>query len=220
MCNNVLLKIKSAINFRFSVLNVLNSEKFFVVHDSLLEIWSDCIEVYTDKSLKDTGSANIASRTVAYFLAADMSIEVKVSGLLSSILAKLQAVALALKCVLSSCAVVFYLDSQSVINAYVFEILSVVLDFCNQCWIEKLHIVNLIRNKNILVNWMKVKDYSRILGNIRTNMLTGLYAAICKSFVLSNWFTEAVLVFEGKKKAALAFIEYIKFVVELYYTKV
>ncbi|KAG9299838.1 hypothetical protein G9A89_003382 [Geosiphon pyriformis] len=143
--------VKFAVDPKLPVLNVLDSEKFSDVHGSLLEIWLDCIKVYTDGFLKSTGFAEMASGMAAYFLVMDMDIEVKVFRLLFSTLAELQAVALALECVLFFCTVVFYLNNQSAINAYVSEVLFVVLDFCSQYWIKKLHITNLIKNKNILV---------------------------------------------------------------------
>ncbi|KAG9303965.1 hypothetical protein G9A89_005875 [Geosiphon pyriformis] len=42
-----------------------------------------------------------------------------------------------------------------------------------------------------------------------------LYIAMCKGFVIRNWYAKAVLVFEGKEKATQTLVEYIKFVVKL-----
>ncbi|KAG9286011.1 hypothetical protein G9A89_022687, partial [Geosiphon pyriformis] len=78
------------------MLNVLNSKKFYDVHNCLLKIWSDCIEIYTDEFLKDVSSAKVASGATAYFLTVDVGVGVRMHGLLSSILAELQAVALVL----------------------------------------------------------------------------------------------------------------------------
>ncbi|KAG9305793.1 hypothetical protein G9A89_001082 [Geosiphon pyriformis] len=72
---------------KFLDLQVL--EWFFDVCDSLLKVWSDCIEVYIDGFLKCAGSAEMASGTAAYFLAADASIGIRVAGLLSSTLTEL-----------------------------------------------------------------------------------------------------------------------------------
>ncbi|KAG9294945.1 hypothetical protein G9A89_017739, partial [Geosiphon pyriformis] len=72
MSNNILLKIESAVNSGLPMLDVLNSEEFSDVHSSLLKIWSDCIEVYTDEFLKSAGSTNMTSEAAAYFLAVDV----------------------------------------------------------------------------------------------------------------------------------------------------
>ncbi|KAG9290018.1 hypothetical protein G9A89_010324 [Geosiphon pyriformis] len=161
---HVFLRAGSTDASNLQVLSVLKFEAFFDVHSSLLEIWSDCIEVYTNRSLKSTGFVEMTSSAAAYFLAANMSVEIRVHGLLSSTLAELQAIALVLECVLSSCAVVLYLDSQSVINACVSEILFAIPDFCNCCWVERLHIVDLI------------KRHSGVLGNVRADELAGIAA--------------------------------------------
>ncbi|KAG9294499.1 hypothetical protein G9A89_009346 [Geosiphon pyriformis] len=73
-------------------------------------------------------------------------------------------------------------------------------DFYNHCWIERLHIVNLIKNKDILVKWVKVEEHSGIPDNIRTDEL----------------YAKTALVFKKKRKATLAFVEYVKSVVKLH----
>ncbi|KAG9304949.1 hypothetical protein G9A89_003118 [Geosiphon pyriformis] len=78
-----------------------------------------------------------------YFLAANMSIGVKITGLLFSILTELQTVALTLECVPLLCSVVLYLDSQLAINIYVSEASFTV----------------------------KVKSHSDMSGNVKTNVL-------------------------------------------------
>ncbi|KAG9287634.1 hypothetical protein G9A89_023984 [Geosiphon pyriformis] len=107
--------------------------------------------VYTDGSLRCASSVEVVGRAAAYFLAVNADIGVKVAGLLSSTLTELQAVVLALKCVPSSCSVVLYLNSQFAINAYISKTSSTTPDFHNQCWIERLQIVNLLKGKNISI---------------------------------------------------------------------
>ncbi|KAG9302272.1 hypothetical protein G9A89_008763 [Geosiphon pyriformis] len=118
MNNYISLGVRTATATKEDVLGVLNSDRFSEVHDSLLEVWSDCIEVYMNRSLRCAGSVG----TAAYFLAANVGIGVKVTGFLSFILAELQAVMLVLECVSSSCSVVLYSYSQSVIDACIFEV--------------------------------------------------------------------------------------------------
>ncbi|KAG9300424.1 hypothetical protein G9A89_010049 [Geosiphon pyriformis] len=132
-----------------NVLSVLDSDRFTEVCDSLLEVWSDCIEVYIDRSLRCAGSVGAVGRAAAYFLAANVGIGVKVAKLLSSTLAELQAVVLALECVLSSCSIVLYSDSQSAIDVCISKTSSTTPDFHNQCWIERLQITDALANEAI-----------------------------------------------------------------------
>ncbi|KAG9298882.1 hypothetical protein G9A89_015903 [Geosiphon pyriformis] len=176
MNNSVFLEVRTAAVLGKDELNVLDSEKFAVICDSLLKMQSNCIKIYMDKFLKDTSSSKVTGGAAVYFPAANMSIGIRVAGLLSFTLTELHAVALALEYVLFLCSVVLHSDNQSAIDACVFEIFFTVLDFHNQF--------------------------------------------VCKGFVIRNWYAEAVLVFEKKNKTALAFVEYIRLVVELYCTKV
>ncbi|KAG9302054.1 hypothetical protein G9A89_021098 [Geosiphon pyriformis] len=171
MNNSVFLGVKAATTTKEDVLSVLDSNKFSEVHNSLLEVWSDCIEIYTDRSLRYVGSVEVAGGAAAYFLAANTGIRVKITGLLSSTLTKLQTMVLALKCVPFSCSIVLYLNSQSVIDACISEAFLITPDFHNQCWIKRLQIVNLLKDKNISIKWVKVKRHSNVLGNVRTNAL-------------------------------------------------
>ncbi|KAG9296645.1 hypothetical protein G9A89_002916 [Geosiphon pyriformis] len=316
LVGNVSLEVESAVVSDMPVIDILESEVFSEVCGSLLKIWSDCIEIYMDGSLKSTGSAKVVSGAAVYFLAVNMDIGVKVDRLLSSTLTKLQTVALALMYILSSCSVIVYSDSQSVIDACLSETL-----------LAQLHIVNFFKDKDISINWVKVKSHLGVPGNIKADMLEwflvaentaifgnayhftspgynmvpnilikeidwkaimmklasiqtyliktvyrwlpvvvrkklynkgypgvlcllcgkievsltssscpssssilclllsysldmSLYTAICKGFVLRDWYAEAVLCFKGKGKAVLAIINYVKFVVKLYHAKV
>ncbi|KAG9291076.1 hypothetical protein G9A89_012948 [Geosiphon pyriformis] len=162
MYNPVPLEVGTAAVLREDMMDVLISEKFFFVHNSLLEVWFDCIEIYMDESLKGASFVEVADGAAVYFPAADMSIGVRVARLLSSTLTELQAVALALECVPSFCSVVLYLDSQLAIDACVSEVFLFVPDFYNQCWIERLQI------------WVKVKSHSNVSSNVKTNALAGI----------------------------------------------
>ncbi|KAG9296453.1 hypothetical protein G9A89_015045 [Geosiphon pyriformis] len=117
MNNYISLGVGATIATKEDVLNVLDSDRFS--------------EIYTNGSLRCAGSVGTAGKMTAYFLAADVDIGIKIAGLLSSALAELQAVVLALK----------------------------------------LQIVNLLRNKNISIKWVKVKEHSNVLGNIRADAL-------------------------------------------------
>ncbi|KAG9305774.1 hypothetical protein G9A89_001062 [Geosiphon pyriformis] len=174
--------------------SVLDSEQFAFVQDGLLEVWSDSLDVYTDGSLKSAGSSSVVSGAAAYFSALDVGVGVGVCGLLSSILSELQAVALALECISSSYLVVLHLDSQAAIDTCMSELAFVVPNFCNHCWIERRHIVNLIRNKDLAVSWVKVKGHSGVPGNDQADALAGktadspisLLSGVCKCFLLAE----------------------------------
>ncbi|KAG9293614.1 hypothetical protein G9A89_005617 [Geosiphon pyriformis] len=139
------------------MLSVLDSDRFSEVRDSLLKVWSDCIEMYMDRFLRCAGSVEAVDGAAAYFLAANVDIRVKITGLLSSTLAELQAVVLVLKCVLFSCL------------------------------IEKLQIVNLLKNKNISIKWVKIKGHSDMLGNIRADTLANEATSSSLSLPVNIW---------------------------------
>ncbi|KAG9290068.1 hypothetical protein G9A89_010374 [Geosiphon pyriformis] len=104
----------------------LNDKSFFgSVLDGLHEIWSGNFEVYTDSSLKNTGSNEGMYGTAVYFLVLDMDIGIGIWDLLFSTMAELQMVALALECVPFSCGVDVYFNSQAAIDACVSEIVLV-----------------------------------------------------------------------------------------------
>ncbi|KAG9288231.1 hypothetical protein G9A89_021262 [Geosiphon pyriformis] len=149
------------------------SSGFSVVWSSLHKIWSGSFNVFIDSSLRNFGLVDVSSSAAVYFPAVNLSLEVKIWGLLSSILAKLQAIALALECVLSFCTVVVHTDSQAAINTCVFKMSTAVPDFHVPCWVERHHIFNLVYKKNINVKWMKIRGYSGICGNEKTDAAAG-----------------------------------------------
>ncbi|KAG9296027.1 hypothetical protein G9A89_011879 [Geosiphon pyriformis] len=103
----------------FSGLSILDVEEFSIVKDGLHGIWSGSFEAFMDGSVRNYGRADIASRVATYFSALDLSVGIRVLGLLSSTMAELQAIVLALECVPSFCTVVLYSDSQLAIDACV-----------------------------------------------------------------------------------------------------
>ncbi|KAG9289960.1 hypothetical protein G9A89_010266 [Geosiphon pyriformis] len=160
------------------VLSVLDFDRFFEIRNSLLEVWSNCIKVYTDEFLRCAGFVGTAGGAAVYFLAANMSIRVKVAGLLFSTLAKLQAVVLALKCVLSSCLVVLYLDSQSVINVCMSEASSITSDFHNQYVLGNIRADTLANKATFL---FLVAEKTAISGNVY-HFAQDLHWLICCAF--------------------------------------
>ncbi|KAG9287458.1 hypothetical protein G9A89_023830 [Geosiphon pyriformis] len=87
-----------------SILLQLSSLKFCLcndgyVKDCLEQVDSDIIHVYTDSSVKDLGSFGARGGTAAYFSSTNVGVCVRVLSLLSSMLAEMQAITLALDCV-------------------------------------------------------------------------------------------------------------------------
>ncbi|KAG9304265.1 hypothetical protein G9A89_019827 [Geosiphon pyriformis] len=156
-----------------SGVSILDFKEFFVVVSKLHEVWSDLFEVFTDGSLKNLGSADVASGVVAFFSVIDMSIGISVNGLLSSTMAKLQAIALSLECVPSSCTVIVHADSQVAIDVCISEMSLSVPDFHSSCWLERCQIFDLVYEKNLSVHWVKVKGHSGVVGNVRADAATG-----------------------------------------------
>ncbi|KAG9299326.1 hypothetical protein G9A89_013974 [Geosiphon pyriformis] len=103
-------------------------------------------------------------------------------------MAELQAVALSLEYVPSSSTV-------AAIDTCVSEMFLATPDFHNQCWLERCHIFNLVRNKDFNVSWAKVKGHSGILGNVIANLAAR--AASKSPFSLLANVHEHFLVAEG-----------------------
>ncbi|KAG9297557.1 hypothetical protein G9A89_007632 [Geosiphon pyriformis] len=103
MNNAVSLRVSATTAAKREVLSVLDSDSFSEIRDSLLKVWSDCIEVSTDGSLKYAGSVEVTNEVAAYFSATNADIGVK--------------------------------------------------------------------DKNISIEWVKVKEHSDVLGNIKANAL-------------------------------------------------
>ncbi|KAG9289047.1 hypothetical protein G9A89_015596 [Geosiphon pyriformis] len=162
-------------------LNILGSSGFVSVCDRLLRVNIRVLSVYTDGSLRNLGTVGCEAGAVAFFKDIDMGLGVGVSGLLSSTMAELQAIALALECVPVFSNVHLFLDSQSVLDACKLELGLVVPNFHNRCWVERQHIANVIYNKGLKVTWHKVKSHSGILGNEHADVIAGAVSA-------SDWF--------------------------------
>ncbi|KAG9304681.1 hypothetical protein G9A89_021461 [Geosiphon pyriformis] len=71
--------------------------------------------------------------------------------------------------------------SQAALDACKVESLLVCPDFRNWCWIEHHHVLNVICHKNLVVNWVKVKGHSGVLGNKHADKLA-------KDTVFLDWF--------------------------------
>ncbi|KAG9306566.1 hypothetical protein G9A89_004763 [Geosiphon pyriformis] len=150
-------------------LNILESGEYVSVHNCFLATGANSLSVYTDGSLSNLG------------MDIGLGLGVSVSGLMSSTLAELQAIVLALECVPSSSSVYLFSDSQSALNACRSELGLVCPNFCNQCWVECHYIVNLICSKKLGISFYKVKGHSGIPGNEHVDAIAG-----ATSF--SNWY--------------------------------
>ncbi|KAG9295438.1 hypothetical protein G9A89_013467 [Geosiphon pyriformis] len=94
-----------------------------------------------------------------FFSDIDLGLGVEVSGLLFFTLAEMQAIALALECVLRSSFVCLFSDSQAALDVCKSEL--------------GLHIVNIICGKNLMVEWHKVKGHSGVIGNEHADTIAG-----------------------------------------------
>ncbi|KAG9298387.1 hypothetical protein G9A89_005247 [Geosiphon pyriformis] len=141
---------------------------FGVICNDMLNVGATHLFVYTDRSLNNLGTVDILAGAAVFFENIDSGLGVEVSGLVSSTLAELQAIALALECVFSFWSVDLFSDSQAAIDA---------------CRLESLshhHIANVIHCKNLDVNWIKVKGHLGVSGNKRADVLA-------KNAALSAW---------------------------------
>ncbi|KAG9290321.1 hypothetical protein G9A89_007052 [Geosiphon pyriformis] len=151
--------------------NVLESCKFNVVCNHLLEVDSDCLSLFMDGSLCGLGTLGMKAGTTVFFEDIDLGLGVEVSGLVSFTMMELQAIALALECVPPSRSVNLFSDSQAALDACRSELMLGCPNFRNHCWVKHCHISNVIRHKNLDVNWIKVRGHSGVLGNERVDTL-------------------------------------------------
>ncbi|KAG9306609.1 hypothetical protein G9A89_004806 [Geosiphon pyriformis] len=143
-------------------LDILGFSGFVSICDHLSWVNARVLSVYTDGSLRNLGTVGCKAGAVAFFEDIGMSLGVGVSGLMSSIMAELQAIALALKCVPVFSNVYLFSDNQSALDACKSELGMVAPDFWNQCWIE-------------------FKGHSGVLGNEHANVIAGADS-------VSDWF--------------------------------
>ncbi|KAG9304321.1 hypothetical protein G9A89_019883 [Geosiphon pyriformis] len=162
-------------------LNILGSGEFLSVCDCFSRVETGCLSVYTDGSLRNLGMVSCKAGTAAFFEDISLDLGVGVSGLMSSTLAELQAIALALECIFSSSLVCLFSDSQFALDACKLKLGLLHPDFRSQCWIKYWHIVNLIHRQNLRVSWHKVKGHSGVEENEQTNVIAG-------SDSFSSWF--------------------------------
>ncbi|KAG9306832.1 hypothetical protein G9A89_005733 [Geosiphon pyriformis] len=160
--------------------NILHSCGFSAISANLLCSDVGHLSVYMNGSLSGLGSVNIKAGAAVFFEDIGMSLGMGVSGLMSFTLTELQAIALALKCVLSSHSINLFSNSQAALDACKSELDLVGLDFRYWCWIEYCHIVNVICSKNLNVNWYKIKGHLGVLGNKHANELA-------RAVALSSW---------------------------------
>ncbi|KAG9288897.1 hypothetical protein G9A89_019519 [Geosiphon pyriformis] len=172
--------------------NICQSLGFGVVCHDLLGMDVTCLSVYTDGSLSNLGTVDMLAGAVVFFEDIDSGLGVGVSGLVSSILVELQAIALALECVPSFCLVDLFLDSQAAINACRLEFLLAGPNFRNCCWIECRHITNVICCKNLDVSWIKTKGHLGVSGNKHADALAK--AAAFSNFHLPPSISEQFLI--------------------------
>ncbi|KAG9290937.1 hypothetical protein G9A89_011087 [Geosiphon pyriformis] len=86
---------------------------FGYVGEHLLNSGLGFIIIYTNGSIKNLGLLHVCGSATAYFPDVNTSVGIKMDGLLLSTLVKIQAIALALKCMPTSQLVDLYIDSQA-----------------------------------------------------------------------------------------------------------
>ncbi|KAG9300605.1 hypothetical protein G9A89_005205 [Geosiphon pyriformis] len=115
------------------LLSIFDFNDYVSVCKHLFWVDTGSLFVYTDRSLKGLDTVGCKAGIAAFFEDINLSLGISVLGLMSYTLAEMQAIALALECVLLSSSVYLYLDSQSVLNACSLELNLVHSDFHNWC---------------------------------------------------------------------------------------
>ncbi|KAG9302612.1 hypothetical protein G9A89_007316 [Geosiphon pyriformis] len=137
------------------LISILNSQKFKLVCDQLSCVSAGSLSVYTDGFLRDLGTIQKKADAAVFF--ENIGFGYKDLWFV--------AIALALECVLPLSLVCLHSDNQTVLDACKSELYLICLDFCIQCWVKHQHIVNIIYCKNLRVKWIKMKNYSGVIGN-------------------------------------------------------
>ncbi|KAG9304495.1 hypothetical protein G9A89_020059, partial [Geosiphon pyriformis] len=127
--------------------DIHQSYGFGVICGDFLNTDMACLSTYIDESLISLGTVDMKAGTAVFFKNIDLGLGVRVSGLVFSTLMELQAIVLALECVLSSHSVDLFSDIQAALDA---------------CKSESLL---------VYVNWVKVKGHLGVLGNEHTDVL-------------------------------------------------
>ncbi|KAG9295281.1 hypothetical protein G9A89_021212 [Geosiphon pyriformis] len=160
-----------------SPMNICESSDFVSVRDYLFQVGSSSLSVYTDGSLKNLGMLNCRNDAAAFFEDINLGLGVSVHDLISSTLVELQAIALALECMLRLYSVHLFLDSQAALDACKSELGLMCPNFHNQ------------------FSWHKVKSHSGILGNEHADSLAD--AASLSDWFLPSHVSEHFLVADG-----------------------
>ncbi|KAG9296385.1 hypothetical protein G9A89_014977 [Geosiphon pyriformis] len=155
-------------------LNILKSQNFKLVCDCLSCVSAGSLSVYTDSSLKNLGTIQRKTSAAVFFEDIGLSLGIRVTGLLSSTLVELQAIALALECVLSFSLICLYSDSQAALDTCKSKLHLICPDFCVWYWVEHQHIVDIICCKNLRMEWVKMKNYLSVIGNDHADTLTAI----------------------------------------------
>ncbi|KAG9286000.1 hypothetical protein G9A89_022676 [Geosiphon pyriformis] len=132
--------------------NIVSSQSFNFICSQLSLIVANTISVYTDGSLKSLDTFSCRADAGVFFEDIGLELGVSVLGSMSSTLAEMQAIALALECVPSSGSIHLFSDSQPALDACKSELGLICPDFCNRCWVECRHIcLPLCLNKRFLL---------------------------------------------------------------------
>ncbi|KAG9287364.1 hypothetical protein G9A89_023736 [Geosiphon pyriformis] len=178
--NLVLRKAVSDKQYGYVVSDICFFCDFGVVCDILLTVNAVRLSVYMDGSLSGLGTINMKTDAAIFFEDINLGLGVGVSGLVSSTIMKLQAITLALECISFSYSIDLFSNSQAALDACESESSLIRLDFRNCYWIKRHHIATIIHQKNLDVNWVKVKGHSGVLDNEHTD-------ALAKDTALSAW---------------------------------
>ncbi|KAG9298400.1 hypothetical protein G9A89_000399 [Geosiphon pyriformis] len=196
-------------------LDILESSEFELIYDQLLGLKTDCFS--------GLESIDMRAGAAVFFENISLGLRIRISGLMFSTLAELQAIALAVECVSPNSLVSVFMDSQAVLDVCKSELGLVYPDFQNCCWLAQIKGHSSVmgnKHADILVDaasfslWCLIPHVKKcyILAedlHMAAGFTSKSMAALCKRFVFKEWLREAISVFEDAKLAGQKVVKFV-----------
>ncbi|KAG9306403.1 hypothetical protein G9A89_018286 [Geosiphon pyriformis] len=196
------------------LLNILKSSQFDMVCNNLLSVEANSLSVYTDGFVAGLGTTGMKAGAAVFFENVGMGLGIEVSGLVSSTLVELQAIALALE---------YAYNSASSSECFLFLCLKEHFILADGCVVSSntRHFARDIFRSIHHAHWEVSSGLRVVVDNLLADidcylklMSPGasngvVFTALCKGVVFNDWFLEAVSIFGDSKIAGHLVIDFV-----------